>query len=354
MSTQEHSTESRRPSIGKRFSFSTPPGLISPAGVNEVCAYIASQRLSDDPLWRQSNSGIACASLPPLPISWSWDWLIASGEFRGTFPKRVASFYYKRHNLRCPDQFVQQIGNLARKHCDQGRTYEFDFVDQFDWEHGEFGDKWSCYWGSNEEAREVLRENGALAIRFFQDSKGFGRAWLVETPDYWIVFNGYGHETVTIARVLSGWMSLHYRQVMLMNNGESSGLLYINGGFGYVIGALSKITPISRFDLSWDTPYIAECACCGERIVHEDNVYYGPDNREYCETCYYDLFTSCDCCGEACKDDELTLTDDENKVCTRCLNRRYQQCSTCGGWFTEVYIIEEVTYCENCEPQPQD
>lgn len=290
--------------------------------------------------------------LPSLPPDWSWSWVVQSGEYRGTFPKRVSSYYYKKHNLKMPDTVVQQVGNIARKHLDSGLTYEFDFVDRFDWQSGDFGDSGSCYWGSNEAARDVLTENSAMAVRFYKNDDGYGRAWLIETPDFYIVFNGYGYDTLTIARVLSAWMNVEYRKIRLTNNGETSGLVWINGGTGYVIGAKEKIEQVERFDLNFETPVITYCYACDERIDREDDVYVGADGHDYCEHCFDSLFRSCDHCGETHYDDDLTIVNECEMVCNWCRDRHYAHCDECGEWYdkTSVTTINERTYCESCAP----
>lgn len=348
----QDSTENRRPSIGRRFSFSSMPGVISPAGAAEIETYLACQRPQTDEHWRTLNPEAACTLLPPLPEDWSWLWIVQSGEYRGTFPKRVASYYYKKHSLKCPDSFIQQVGNLSRKHLDSGFHYEFEFVDEFDWHSGDFGDGGSCYWGSNEQAREVLQEHGALAVRFYKDDDGYGRAWFVQTPDFYIVFNGYGYDTLTIARVLSAWMNVQYRKIQLVNNGETSGLVWINGGIGYAIGTPEKIEGIRSFDLRFDVPFVTYCSRCDDRIEREDAVYFGPDDHEYCEDCYYDLFSSCDHCGEVYFDDDLTYVHDSELVCVWCRDRHYSHCSKCGDWHrnADVVIIDQRPYCETCAP----
>src|SRR6185369_16940651 len=106
-------------------------------------------------------------------------------------------------------------------------------------------------------AKFMLQDNGALAMRFFDDAdNGFGRAWVapLENGDH-IVFNGYGfsdNSTLVIARVLAQFLNAGYHAIALTNNGSDHGVLWINGAGGYLIGDETKIRFITRHDFHWD------------------------------------------------------------------------------------------------------
>src|SRR5688572_6324743 len=194
-----------------RYSVTFPQGEISPSGSNQILDYIYAQSLQTE-AWKTLNPEAKATFLPVLPDDWQWTWIVQRGEYVGTLPKRIRSFYFKQHGIKCPDSFIEQIGNLARQHSDSQSYYTFEIVDQFDWEAGDFGDSGSCYWGGNAGARIMLNDNGGMAVCFFTDSgHGYARAWFVEIDtDLFIIFNGYGfgrgiNATLTIARVLASF-----------------------------------------------------------------------------------------------------------------------------------------------------
>ena len=64
-----------------------------------------------------------------------------------------------------------------------------------------------------------------------------------------------------------------------------------------------------------------------------------------------DEIETCTLCGEAC--DELTIVDDETRVCASCLDSYYTQCDVCGEYWADDAIEMTATedgrlVCEHC------
>ncbi|MEO0564448.1 MAG: hypothetical protein AAF125_20255 [Chloroflexota bacterium] len=240
-----------------RYRMAAPTGTISPSGVREIYSLIYQQNLLEGD-WKKKNPDYdGNQYLPSLPDEWDWVWVVSdAADYRGKFPKRVSQYYRKVFNLKTPDRFTEAVGNVARAHSEDATEYIFDFTDAFDWEEGSFGDDGSCFWGGNSHARVMLREGGARAVRFYDDKgRGIARAWVypIEAEGLYIVFNGYGfpgNPTLTIARALARFMERRYKQVVLTNNGEDEGTLWINGGSGYVLGKASRIEDLFHYDLN--------------------------------------------------------------------------------------------------------
>lgn len=344
--------------FGKLFTYVSPAGTISDAGIVEITRLIQSQDLTTAE-WRSVNPDCAWRVLPALPSDWAYVWIIAKGEFAGTFPKRVRSFFYKNYKIKCLDGFIAKLGEIARAHSAENVTYHYEFVDSFDWQSGEFGDAGSCYWGSNSEAREMLSENGAWAIRFYDETgKGYARAWVYQADDsLYIVWNGYGkpfaNPTITIARVVAAHFNLSYKRIRLENNGTDTGTLYINSGAGYAIADVETLDGVGDFDLEWDDPNGCQCHNCGDRI-NEDDAYYGADDMQYCEHCYYQYFGSCDRCGETYDRDNLTYADGGD-YCEYCLDQHFTYCEKCGEYVRNQNAVEVdgSWYCQNCAPEEE-
>jgi hypothetical protein len=247
--------------LNKRYKMTAPKGTITPTGVREIFSLIYAQNVQDGDWAKRNPDWEGTRYLPTLPDNWAWVWVVQKGEtYRGKFPKRVAQYYKKVHNLKAPDAFIEQIGNIARAHSEELSVYYFDFTRDFDWEEGDFGDDGSCFWGGNAAALDMLYANGAQAIRFYNNyGHGIARAWLVpmEAEGITFIFNGYGfpgNPTLTVAQAFARFTELRYQQVALTNNGSDDDTLWINSGIGYVIGKAKRIEEIHHYDFGWYDP----------------------------------------------------------------------------------------------------
>jgi hypothetical protein len=342
----------------KRQTYTAPDGQISPAGISILRSFITRQNLRDGEWVALNPSHTDRYFLPGFPMTWDWVWVVERGDLTGTFPRRAARHYYRELGIRCPQTFLQELGNLARRHSSERVTYNFEFVDSFDWEAGDFGDSGSCYWGGHSGARLMLANNNALAVCFFDDSdKGIARAWFVPVDESYIIFNGYGFSgdaTLTITRVISSFLGLSYKHINLSNNGSDTQTLYINSGMGYVLGQPNKIASITRYDFGWDDESADSCYHCGQMLC-EDEVYYGPDNLTFCEDCYCDHCSSCDICGEVYWSDEVRYVNGHS-VCDWCYQHEYSICNKCGEDVRNrnAVVISGQTFCQTCrQPKPE-
>lgn len=306
----------------KRFTLKAEAGTISEEGIRQINVLIGKQKLGEE-IWQNANPGMTRHYLPALPDTWQWVWQTAQGDYRGTFPKRVAQFYHKVHAVKLPWSVVSELGNIARSHSADDVVFEFEFVNRIRWSAGEFGDDDSCYWGCNAGAREMLEDNGALAVRFYspESGRGIGRAWLVEIEDgLRIVFNGYGftgNPTLVIARVVADFFKVSYRKITLTNEGGSSGVLWIDhAGQAYLIGPADQIADFDDYDLGWTELHSETCHECGNGIGEYD-VFYGPDDLGYCEDCAAELFDSCEECSETYWRSDMQYVDDRY-LCNWC------------------------------------
>lgn len=216
------------------------------------------------------------ADLPALPPDWEYIWMKESNrrkgekiKYVGALPTRISKFYWEEHSINLSKSILEQVGIIAKRHLNDGKSYYLDFTTNFDWVEGNFGDPDSCYF-ERRTRLQALEDNGAYAVRFyrsdvappydefealysrmmessiyekrqFYDIWGLGRAWLA--PDIplfntFTIFNGYGFEEdslLLIARILSVHFNLPYKQVCLYNEGEGGGLVYINSGSYHIL-----------------------------------------------------------------------------------------------------------------------
>jgi hypothetical protein len=339
--------------LNERYAFDMPKGAISNGGIDLILKLLESQNLQSDD-WKALNPITTRRFMPSLPHDWTWEWLVTGkGEYVGTFPKRVSKYYWQTYELKFPKKLTQELGNIARQHSSDNSHYEFEFVNRFNWSAGDFGDKGSCYFGSHKSARDTLQENNALAIRFYEDGKGFARAWIAQLENsQFILFNGYGipsNPTLTIARIFATWIGLGYKKIDLYNHGESSGDLYINNGTGYLIGTAEQLESLDSHDLEYGCENCLSCYSCGG-ILNEDESYNAPNDETYCQDCFYDTFDYCAHCDETYYRDEMTYIDGEGDVCNSCLERRYTRCEHCEDYHKDdsIIVIEGDFYCDDC------
>jgi hypothetical protein len=149
--------------------------------------------------------------LPPNEKEvWHWEWKVAGkGEYVGALPKRIGKLVYQCRGVKLSPQQLSELGNIGAEHSGRHCKYWFDVVDRIDWGRTDFGQPSDCcFWGCHASAKDMILSNGGGAIRFFHGkgyrvAHGFARAWLAPWKDCWIVFNGYGLETLPIARILA-------------------------------------------------------------------------------------------------------------------------------------------------------
>lgn len=106
------------------------------------------------------------------------------------------------------------------------------------------------------------------------------------------------------------------------------------------------------------------CCDCGDE-VYDDQVYSNEDGDEYCESCYFNTYTSCERCGlETTCDDVVTVHngDCDCYVCEGCADRCYSRCEYCHEYYNsdltsgdcdgnivcDSCYEEHCTECEEC------
>lgn len=295
---------------GKRFTIKTPDGEIAEYGICLTKSYLKLQ------------------GLPPLPEDFEWIWVTR----RGTLPKRVQSFYHKQHAVRLTPEQVSELGNVARAHCGSAsKEYTLDFTNRITWEAGEFGDYGSCYWGNNAQAKDMLHENGAFAVRGWKSKKpdddqsfdGYARAWLVPIgQNRLVVFNGYGETSLTFARLLALKFSCSYKAISLRNNGSDGGMLYINTGC-YVVGAWEQIQGFEKHDFGWDEPEedtTIECAEC-ECVIEADDAIRASGPTGYRVSVCGDCANFCNGCEDYYVAETTYDEQNDQSYCEACLNQ---------------------------------
>lgn len=296
------------------FTLETPAGGITERGMTELESYLI-------------NNGFGC-----LPSDFEPVWCTK----RGTLPKRVQNHLFKTYKTKLTVEQISAIGNIAKAHTSEGKSYIMDFTKRINWQDGDFGDGGSCFWGDKHEAKSMLEEN-AYAVRAFRfrtlgvtdlkyhNLRGYARAWLAPIGEQrFIVFNGYGETALTFARLLSMLWKRTYKKISLTNNGDDGGTLWINGQ-NYVIGTHEQIQAITHHDLGWDEPQRRrQCGMCEEYFDEDDGV--GALNRYgYTETVCSDCAQHCEVCDYNYLYEVLYHPDRRRYECLTCRSKAEQK-----------------------------
>lgn len=208
----------------------------------------------------------------------------------GKFTTRLEQYVWKVTGTKISDKILEQIGNIAAQSIIPEKNYTFCITDKIDWDDGDFGDMGSCYWRENQMAQKVLSDNDFRAIKLYnKNGDGIGRAWILGCKDYPVMFNCYGPGPSEFAAIISKEFSSKQKRVYVTNNGTSSNLLYINGGFGYLFYDSEEEIP-DNIDFEIDIDHYLNdhvCTECGKKGIHRDNIYFVDDSHDIlCYSCY--------------------------------------------------------------------
>lgn len=207
----------------------------------------------------------------------------------GSLSKRVSKWMYDNYKLNLPANILQQIGIISVKDRPPAIEYSFDIVNEFNWQQGGFGDFDSCFFTFNSASKDFMEASPNFkALRFFKevvnnpfieksfptkyyeqkDTKGKLDKFYVGTSRAWLwlptltkrvginkiegkgilVFNAYGHSLEHMTMMLSTYLGLPYKEVEVTNQGNKTGMLYLNST-SYLIGDQSLIEDIKHIDL---------------------------------------------------------------------------------------------------------
>jgi hypothetical protein len=74
-----------------------------------------------------------------------------------------------------------------------------------------------------------------------------------------------------------------------------------------------------------------KCHNC-EDTYPKDAMHEGCDGEQYCSGCFYDIFATCDSCGEVMYQDDSWggANGDDSTYCRSCYDEHYTSCEVCG------------------------
>jgi hypothetical protein len=153
---------------------------------------------------------------------------------------------------------MSEVGTIARDHS-KAAAFEVDVTRDLNRSPDYFYHDDSCWWGGMSESRCALKTNGGFGLRSLRGQSVSGRAWVMplrdcgglvptldtETPDAFIVFNGYGDLAgYAPARIMAGMAGWTYKKIAF-----SCDPMYINAG-GYLVAPEHIIQDTANLRLS--------------------------------------------------------------------------------------------------------
>lgn len=188
-----------------------------------------------------------------IPKDFDWSYMTKAGRIT----TRLLKLYkkYCNNNEQRMKSFQDSLSIFSSLYIISPQIHSFDITQQ-DWDAGDFGDSGSCYWEERAPARELIRDDGGGAIRFYKNGKGIARAWIMPKDDGYIIFNGYGYTSDLISKIFGSWKQLPVKPISLYNNQRTASLIYINDD------AYGVNLKDDAYDLEIDTSSCSKCNNC--------------------------------------------------------------------------------------------
>lgn len=334
-----------------------------------------------------------------LPDSSEVDWRFRDDKGM-PLHKRLAKISYDC-GVKLSSQQIETLGNLIgeqRIAARQTAILAFD-DDYMDGTASEYGHGRSCWFqdGDYKGSRQALYNAGGFAVRTFNATGEFtgGRCWIVPCAGgRHAIFNAYGRTLSQFAELLSSMWKCHYKEAATSRVPDG---FYVNKNECIVLSPdaydLNRMS-FDHIEVDDEDRYICHCGNCGEGLTDRDSIYSGTGgDGHYCESCYSELFSSCQHCGETydtgdllecigrsrygsenlcehcaeslgyscCTDCEewkhdCSTTHDGESVCSDCIYN-YTTCEGCSELFPsadcEQCEADECYYCSDCMPGEQ-
>lgn len=280
---------------------------------------------------------------------------------RGRFTRRLMRY------LPILEPYAGTIGEtITRRAAPLASTFRVSISAEIFWDDGNFGKKYSCWYGCFSESRYVFTHDAeGIALLFHENTydafNGIGRVWIAPIHergnDILFLFNQYGTnydgKDIRIeqsARILTHILPDTKSLDCNLENEYNDEIPYINGNCG--IAVMPNACPIQRnynFVVQWGDDDGYTCENCDERISHDD--WHEVNGEYYCEDCFFDIFTSCDNCGEIITQDDSVYSDFTDRTyCQSCFDDTFIFCENCSEYRPRRYSenIDGSDYCYDC------
>lgn len=290
--------------------------------------------------------------------------------YRGKLVNRLANLAKQKHGVKLTGEQKQKLGVVISENWLVG-TFTFDFTQDLDWFAGDFGDRGSCFWGQYSDALRALdNDPDGWAVRFYEDGKGIGRAWIMDHGDKLCLVNGYFNprqggsyngnyaqsHTALIAQVVACFLNVSYQRVDVHADSD----FFINSDTGFLIG--KNLNGFHTFDWGLEVSGGSTCEHCNER-AHEDEMYYvEAAGGSVCEYCLSDNYSFCEHCEEHVSNDDIHSVEETvvyngreytetTGLCDYCYQDKYCSCYNCQADVAKDSVhlgADDNDYCETC------
>ena len=314
----------------------------------------------------------------------------------GTLPKRLAKWLRTQRivqDKKSIDRICAHVGSLLSAYIIKKPTEVYvDFTKTIDWCPGDFSDHGSCYWGTETRSRAALVKSNCIAIRtwvkktdedflkqdYTQHSysgfRGQARAWLLERPEGYILFNGYdgtGKNSTILARILSTFLEGNYHQITITKNN-----VYVNVNSIYLIHNYGDTPPKLNFDIIatiTDEDYaimsdqyhlkhlVTQCKVCKDdylksqiKLLSEAPPSLNSVNWEHlfgnlqaaCTKCLSKVLLVCEICKQLNLYTNITKVTPDISCCKACFQTQFVICPQCYQYKRKKDSNNTCRYCK--------
>ena len=270
----------------------------------------------------------------------------------GKWVKRVENALRKQYGIKLTGEQKEHAGNVIAN-CGQKldvMTISVDITNNLDWACGEYfdGDGRSCFWGGYTPSRWAMDDDERFyALRFYENGKGSGRAWVCADDKGLVLFNSShpSYDSIMFGEVLSVILdsgNIVPKKVRVHN---PTGDFYVNSGSGIMLTDKEHIVDDFRLDLNTNQYHCHRCSALRRK---KEMVNY--KRKNYCNSCYDYLFAKCSCCEKQCGKDNLKKTARGRSLCKDCYKENYFVCVSCDKLHLKKNVVKSgrQSYCKKC------
>lgn len=193
-----------------------------------------------------------------LPVKFVYDDVTIEGKLS----KRIAKYIFQNYGVRLTDGELASLGQICSEafHANKLSSHYAGLRD-IDWNHGDYGDGGSCFWGSNSGHKDYWKKMGAKGFVLHENAtlvSGIARALVIpvkrfEPMKLWFMTNVYtksGNMKISLqnmAQIYRDVAQTHYPnkklEIRQVNAGTHYSIsIYNNGSTGFLIGEPEAIS----------------------------------------------------------------------------------------------------------------
>jgi len=257
----------------------------------DVIKYLLSTKGEEYPILEN----LANKNLSIFPDEWNWNVNYAvyhcdNKKISGSLAKRIRKFLNYRYSISLSEENMGGLGEILRVARNRTTQFHCKFVDNFDWNPGDFGDYRSCFWTQRKLAKKVLLEAKARPVLFYRDGKGIARAITINhshLDNCLVIFNAYGMVLTEIVSLLAKHFKCKHKIVSILKKYDPYNLVHINKNVGGILYNENGYDDTSSIELNnIDANQYRQCQKCRHFDYKYNLTYHDIENVYYCDGCY--------------------------------------------------------------------